>query len=161
MLYQPTDAGYVFKSFGPLCTQPFFGLDSTTLPCPITDGVSQDLSGNSLPFSAETNYRVGITKYIDMAAGTWTLRADHSYRDDYYSTIYNRDRGHIESVSLTDLSIRYTPSSEEWYVGAYVRNLGDKDHVYAYYTTDTTVGGFQNGVAIDPKIWGINFGRNF
>ena len=51
--------------------------------------------------------------------------------------------------------------SEEWYVGAYVRNLGDKDHVYGYYTTDTTVGGFQNGVAIDPKIWGINFGRNF
>ena len=161
VLYQPTDAGYVFKSFGPLCTQPFFGLDATTLPCPVTDGVSQDLSGNSLPFSAETNYRVGITKYIDMAAGTWTLRADHSYRDDYYSTIYNRKRGHIESVSLTDLSIRYTPSSEEWYVGAYVRNLGDKDHVYAYYTTDTTVGGFQNGVAIDPKIWGINFGRNF
>ena len=161
VLYQPTDAGNVYKSFGPLCTQPFFGLDSTTLPCPVTDGVSQDLSGNALPFSAETNYRVGITKYIDMAAGTWTLRADHSYRDDYYSTIYNRDRGHIESVSLTDLSIRYTPSSEEWYVGAYVRNLGDKDHVYAYYTTDTTVGGFQNGVAIDPKIWGINFGRNF
>ena len=161
VLYQPTDAGYVFKSFGPLCTQPFFGLDSTTLPCPITDGVEQDLSGNSLPFSAETNYRVGITKFIDMAAGTWTLRADHSYRDDYYSTIYNRSRGHIESVSLTDLSIRYTPSSEEWYVGAYVRNLGDKDHIYAYYSTDVTVGGFQNGVAIDPKIWGINFGRNF
>ena len=161
VLYQPTDAGYVFKSFGPLCTQPFFGLDSTTLPCPTTDGVVQDLSGNSLPFAAETNYRVGITKFIDMAAGTWTLRADHSYRDDYYSTIYNRSRGHIESVSLTDLSIKYTPASEDWYVGAYVRNLGDKDHVYAYYATDVTVGGFQNGVAIDPKIWGINFGRNF
>ena len=161
VLYQPTDAGYVFKSFGPLCTQPFFGLDSTTLPCPLTDGVAQDLSGNSLPFSAELNYRLGITKFIDTSSGTWTLRADHSYRDDYYSTLYNRERGHIESVSLTDLSINYTPSSEEWYVGAYVRNLGDKEHVYAYYATDVTVGGFQNGVALDPKIWGINFGRNF
>ena len=59
----------------------WFGFNYIALPK--TDGVEQDLSGNSLPFSAETNYRVGITKFIDMAAGTWTLRADHSYRDDY------------------------------------------------------------------------------
>jgi outer membrane receptor protein involved in Fe transport len=161
VLYQPTDAGYVFKSFGPLCTQPFFGLDSTTLPCPATDGVVQDLSGNSLPFAAELNYRLGITKFVDTEKGTWTFRVDHSYRDDYYSSIFNRSRGKIDSVSLTDLSIKYTPTSEEWYVGAYVRNLGDVDHTYAYYATDVTVGAFQNGVAIDPKIWGINFGRNF
>ncbi|MBT3674917.1 MAG: TonB-dependent receptor, partial [Proteobacteria bacterium] len=161
VLYQNTDAGLIFKSFGPLCTQPFFGLDATTLPCPTTDGVAQDLSGNSLPGNAELNWRLGITKFIDTKKGTWTLRADHSYRDDYYSTVYNRAREYVEDVSLTDLSVKYTPASEEWYVGAYVRNLGDKDHVYGYYSTDVTVGGFQNGVAIDPKIWGINFGRNF
>ena len=161
VLYQNTDAGLVFKSFGPLCTQPFFGLDSTTLPCPASDGVAQDLSGNSLPGNAELNWRLGITKFIDTKKGTWTLRADHSYRDDYYSSIYNRKREYIEDVSLTDLSIKYTPANEEWYVGAYVRNLGDVDHTYNYYSTDVTVGGFQNGVAIDPKIWGINFGRNF
>ena len=161
VLYQNTDAGLVFKSFGPLCTQPFFGLDSTTLPCPASDGVAQDLSGNSLPGNAELNWRLGITKFIDTKKGTWTLRADHSYRDDYYSSIYNRKRDYIEDVSLTDLSVKYTPASEEWYVGAYVRNLGDVDHTYNYYSTDVTVGGFQNGVAIDPKIWGINFGRNF
>ena len=161
VLYQPTDAGNVYKSFGPLCTQPFFGLDSTTLPCPITDGVEQDLTGNSLPGAAELNWRLGITKFIDTQKGTWALRLDHSYRDDYYSSIYNRAREYIEDVSLTDISIKYTPASEEWYVGAYVRNLGDEDHTYAYYATDVTVGGFQNGVAIDPKIMGINFGRNF
>ena len=161
VLYQPTDAGIIYKSFGPLCTVPFFGLDATTLPCPITDGVAQDLSGNSLPGNAELNWRLGITKFIDTKKGTWTLRADHSYRDDYYSTVYNRAREYVEDVSLTDLSVKYTPASEEWYVGAYVRNLGDVDHTYNYYSTDVTVGGFQNGVAIDPKIWGINFGRNF
>ena len=104
---------------------------------------------------------LGITKFIDTQKGTWALRLDHSYRDDYYSSIYNRAREYIEDVSLTDISIKYTPASEEWYVGAYVRNLGDEDHTYAYYATDVTVGGFQNGVAIDPKIMGINFGRNF
>ncbi len=161
VLYTPTDAGYMFKSFGPLCTQPFFGLDSTTLPCPLTDGVEADLSGNSLPFAAELNYRLGITKFVDTSAGSWAFRMDYSYRDDYYSTAFNRPRGHIEDVSLMDLSVKYTPVSEAWYVGAYVRNLGDEDHVYAYYSTDVTVGGFQNGVAIDPKIWGINFGMNF
>jgi outer membrane receptor protein involved in Fe transport len=126
VLYQPTDAGNVYKSFGPLCTQPFFGLDSTTLPCPITDGVEQDLSGNSLPGAAELNWRLGITKFIDTQKGTWALRLDHSYRDDYYSSIYNRAREYIEDVSLTDISIKYTPASEEWYVGAYIRNLGDE-----------------------------------
>jgi outer membrane receptor protein involved in Fe transport len=161
VLYAPTDAGYVFKSFGPLCTQPFFGLDSTTLPCPITDGVEADLSGNSLPFAAELNYRLGVTKFVDTAAGSWAFRMDYSYRDDYYSTAFNRPRGHIEDVSLIDLSVKYTPVSEAWFVGAYVRNMTDEDHIYAYYSTDVTVGGFQNGVAIDPKIFGINFGMNF
>ncbi|MDC0365313.1 TonB-dependent receptor [Gammaproteobacteria bacterium] len=161
VLYQNTDAGIIYKSFGPLCTVPFFGLNATTLPCPASDGVAQDLSGNSLPGNAELNWRLGITKFIDTKKGTWTFRADHSYRDDYYSTVYNRAREYVEDVSLTDLSIKYTPASEEWYVGAYVRNLGDVDHTYNYYSTDVTVGGFQNGVAIDPKIWGINFGRNF
>ena len=161
VLYTPTDAGYIFKSFGPLCTVPFFGLDSTTLPCPVTDGVEQDLSGNQLPFNAELNYRLGITKFVDTAQGTWTFRVDYSYRDDVYSTIFNRKREHVDSVTMMDLSLQYTPSSEDWYVGAYVRNVGDSEHVYAYYSTDVTVGGFQNGVAMDPKIWGIKFGRNF
>jgi outer membrane receptor protein involved in Fe transport len=161
VLYAPTDAGTVFKSFGPLCTQPFFGLDSTTLPCPITDGVEADLSGNALPFAAELNYRLGVTKFVDTAAGSWAFRMDYSYRDDYYSTAFNRPRGHIEDVSLIDLSVKYTPVSEAWFVGAYVRNMTDEDHIYAYYSTDVTVGGFQNGVAIDPKIFGINFGMNF
>jgi outer membrane receptor protein involved in Fe transport len=161
VLYTPTDAGYMFKSFGPLCTVPFFGLDSTTLPCPLTDGVEADLSGNSLPMAAELNYRLGLTKFIDTASGSWSFRMDYSYRDDYYSTAFNRPRGHIEDVSLIDLSMKYTPVSEAWFVGAYVRNMGDEDHIYAYYSTDVTVGGFQNGVAIDPKIFGINFGMNF
>ena len=64
------------------------------------DGVAQDLSGNSLPGNAELNWRLGITKFIDTKKGTWTLRADHSYRDDYYSTVYNRAREYIEDVSL-------------------------------------------------------------
>nr|MBC8222090.1 TonB-dependent receptor [SAR86 cluster bacterium] len=161
VLYTPTDAGYMFKSFGPLCTVPFFGLDSTTLPCPLTDGVEADLSGNSLPMAAELNYRLGVTKFVDTASGSWSFRMDYSYRDDYYSTAFNRPRGHIEDVSLIDLSMKYTPVSEAWFVGAYVRNVGDEDHIYAYYSTDVTVGGFQNGVAIDPKIFGINFGMNF
>ena len=159
--YQPTDTGTVFKSFGPLCTQPFYGLDSTTLPCPATDGVVQDLSGNKMPGSADLNWRLGITKFIDTASGTWTARADYSYRGDTESDTFNRKRGHVEDYTQLDLSLRYTPASEAWYVGAYVRNATDEDHIYAYYSTDPTVGGFQNGVALDPKIMGINFGMNF
>ena len=57
--------------------------------------------------------------------------------------------------------MRYQPNDGDWYVGAYIRNLRDDDHIYAYYATDPTVAGFSNGVAIDPKIMGINFGMNF
>ena len=71
--YQNTDTGLVYKSFGPLCTVPFFGLDSTTLPCPLTDGVEADLSGNSLPMAAELNYRLGVTKFVDTASGSWCI----------------------------------------------------------------------------------------
>ena len=159
--YANTDTGPVFKSFGPLCTQPFFGLDSTTLPCPATDGVEQDLSGNKLPGSAELNYRLGVTKFFDTTAGTWTARADYSYRGDTESDTFNRKIGHVDAYSQVDVSMRYQPNDGDWYVGAYIRNLRDDDHIYAYYATDPTVGGFSNGVAIDPKIMGINFGMNF
>ena len=159
--YANTDTGPVFKSFGPLCTQPFFGLDSTTLPCPATDGVEQDLSGNKLPGSADLNYRLGVTKFFDTTAGTWTARADYSYRGDTESDTFNRKIGHVDAYSQVDVSMRYQPNDGDWYVGAYIRNLRDDDHIYAYYATDPTVGGFSNGVAIDPKIMGINFGMNF
>ena len=159
--YANTDTGPVFKSFGPLCTQPFFGLNSTTLPCPATDGVEQDLSGNKLPGSAELNYRLGVTKFFDTTAGTWTARADYSYRGDTESDTFNRKIGHVDAYSQVDVSMRYQPNDGDWYVGAYIRNLRDDDHIYAYYATDPTVGGFSNGVAIDPKIMGINFGMNF
>jgi len=159
--YANTDTGPVFKSFGPLCTQPFFGLDSTTLPCPATDGVEQDLSGNKLPGSADLNYRLGVTKFFDTTAGTWTARADYSYRGDTESDTFNRKIGHVDAYSQVDVSVRYQPNDGDWYVGAYIRNLRDDDLIYAYYATDPTVGGFSNGVAIDPKIMGINFGMNF
>ena len=159
--YQPTNNGYVYKSFGPLCTEPFFGLNSTTLPCPATDGVAQDLSGNKIPGQADLNWRLGITKFIDTASGTWTARADYSYRGETFSDTFNNARGAVDDYKQLDLSLRYTPASDDWYVGAYVRNAEDTDHVYGYYSTDPTVGGFQNGVALDPKIVGINFGMNF
>ena len=159
--YQNTDTGIVYKSFGPLCTQPFYGLDSTTAPCPVTDGVSQDLSGNKLPGSADLNYRLGVTKFVDTSAGTWTARADYSYRGDTESDTFNRKIGHVDAYSQVDISLRYQPNNGDWFVGAYVRNLRDDEHVYAYYASDPTVAGFSNGVAIDPKIMGINFGMNF
>jgi hypothetical protein len=64
---------------------------------------------------------------------------DYSYRDYYYSTAFNRARGYIEDVSLIDLSVKYTPVSEAWFVGAYVSNMSDEDHIYAYYSTVTSV----------------------
>ena len=159
--YRNTDAGMVFSSFGSLCTQPYYGLDSTTLPCPVTDGVEQDLSGNRLPGSAEDNYRLGLTKFFDRPGGTFALRVDYSFRGDNYSDTYNRTRDYIEEYDVVDLSLNYTPNEGDWYVGAYIRNLSDSDHIYAKYNTDPTVGGFANGVALDPKIMGINFGMNF
>ena len=60
-----------------------------------------------------------------------------------------------------DFSLRFTSKDESWYAGVYARNVTDEDHVYAYYRSDPTIGGFANGVAIDPKIVGINFGMNF
>ena len=64
-------------------------------------------------------------------------------------------------LDYMDVSLRYTSQDGSWYAGIYARNVGDEDHVYAYYRTDPTIGNFANGVAIDPKIVGINFGINF
>ena len=159
--YANTDAGLVFSSFASLCTQPYFGLDSTTLPCPVTDGVEQDLSGNRLPGSAEDNYRLGLTKFFDTAGGSYAFRVDYSYRGDTYSDTFNRTRDYIKDYDVVDLSLSYNPNDADWYVSAYVRNLSDSDHIYAKYNTDPTIGGFANGVALDPRIIGINFGMNF
>ena len=111
--------------------------------------------------SAEDNYRLGLTKFYDTSAGTYAFRVDYSFRGDTYSDTFNRPRDYIDEYDVFDLSLTYTPNDGDWFVGAYVRNLEDSDHIYAKYNTDPTIGGFANGVALDPKIMGINFGMNF
>ena len=123
--YQLTDAGIIYKSFGPLCTQPFFGLDSTTAPCPPTDGVELDLSGNRLPLSAETNYRLGLSRFFDTPNGTWVARMDYTYRGDTYSDNFNREHDKIPELDYMDFSLRFTSKDESWYAGVYARNVTD------------------------------------
>ena len=159
--YQLTDAGIVYKSFGPLCTQPFYGLDATTAPCPATDGVEQDLAGNKMPLSAELNWRLGVSKFFERPGGTWIFRVDYTYRDETWSDAFNNARAYVPELDYIDVSLKYTAADDSWYAGVYVRNAGDEDHLYAKYSTDPTVAGFANGVAIDPKIAGFNFGINF
>ena len=109
-------------------------LTSTTLPCPVTDGVEQDLSGNRLPGSAEDNYRLGLTKFFDTTGGTYALRVDYSYRGDTYSDTFNEKETTLRIMIVVDLSLTYNPNDADWYVSAYIRNLSDSDHIYAKYT---------------------------
>ena len=92
---------------------------------------------------------------------TWFLRVDYTYRDETWSDAFNNARAYTPELDYIDVSLKYTAADDSWYAGVYVRNAGDEDHLYAKYSTDPTVAGFANGVAIDPKIAGFNFGINF
>jgi hypothetical protein len=67
----------------------------------------------------------------------------------------------IDEQDTMDLLIRYTPNSDDWFAGIYVKNLRDQQHINSLRESSNVGGGSLLGSFTDPRTYGIEFGAKF
>jgi outer membrane receptor protein involved in Fe transport len=147
-----------FKSAGYNCNRAFI----FTSPCaPSEEGVPQNVKGNNLPGSADESYGLSITQDLVGNSGVTSMRLSYRYRGEADLNIFNTERMKIDGYSTMDLLVRYTPNTDDWYVGLYAKNLRDQQHLNYLRESSNVGGGSLLGSFTDPRIYGIEFGAKF
>jgi len=120
-------------------------------------GASAVCSGNALRNAPKVQLGLAYEHALALGADTLRLRVATRYsgayfNDDVNSAVFKQDAYH-----RTDLSVRYEPSSDKWWLGAFVRNLEDSNvkasrypaviagQAYTYLGAPRTIG-LQGGV---------------
>lgn len=128
-----------------------------------SNGLSQDLSGNSLPNSPEHTLKIGVayTFNIPAIAGTLTPRIDYYWQDDMYSREFNTTGDNIDSWDQWNASLIYESDDGRWTARAWVRNLQDEDNITGHYLTSDTSGFYRNYFLTEPRIYGASLRYSF
>ena len=146
----------VEAAFGSNCLAPFDYVDNR--PVCSNPGVEQSIDGNALPYAPEASYKLGIVYYQQLSAGGEIgYRADHYWQNDYFSQVYNSKNDQIDSWSITNVNIFYTPPSEDWRVSFFVKNLQDDDNITGQYVGDPITGLSRNVFTLDPRTIGLSY----
>ena len=150
-------SGLFFKSAGYNCSEGFIYVNG----CPGVEGYAQSLKGNNLPGSADESYGISITQDFNSDNGVTSARLSYRYRGEADLSIFNMDRLKIDAQDTMDLLIRYTPNSDDWYAGIYVKNLRDQQHINSLRESSNVGGGSLLGSFTDPRTYGVEFGAKF
>jgi iron complex outermembrane receptor protein len=150
-------SGLFFKSAGYNCSEGFIYVNG----CPGVEGYAQSLKGNNLPGSADESYGISITQDFNSDNGVTSARLSYRYRGEADLSIFNMDRLKLDAQDTMDLLIRYTPNSDDWYAGIYVKNLRDQQHINSLRESSNVGGGSLLGSFTDPQTYGIEFGAKF
>ena len=157
MAIDPSTGAMFFKSAGYNCSVGFIYVNG----CPGDEGVAQSVKGNNLPGSADKSYGMSITQDFNGDNGITSARLSYRYRGAADLSIFNMDRLKLDAQSTMDLLIRYTPNSDDWYAGLYVKNIRDQQHINNLRESSNVGGGSLLGSFTDPRTYGIEFGAKF
>ena len=160
MAVDPSTGALFFKSAGYNCSVGFIYTEGCAEAGGV-DGVAQSVKGNNLPGSADESYGLSITQDINGNNGVTSMRLSYRYRGEADLSIFNMERMKLDSQSTMDLLVRYTPNSDDWYAGLFVKNLRDQQHINALRESSNVGGGSLLGAFTDPRIYGIEFGAKF
>ena len=161
--FQPTEdypnGSLLFKSAGYNCNTPF----SFASGCPNGEAgfYAQNLKGNRLPGSTDASYGLSLTQDYNTNNGVTSFRLSYRYVGEADFSIFNMERLKIDARSTMDLLVRYTPNSDDWYTGLYVKNLADDQDISNLRESSNVGGGSLLGSFTDPRTYGIQFGAKF
>lgn len=139
------------------------GAQTPTTLVPI--GIAADLDGNQLPGANEWSVKLGAQYSFMFGDGLELVpRVDYYWQDSFYYRVYNSRQDEIPSWSVWNASLTlYGNHSEDgtWYAQAFVKNIGDKDHITGGYFTDASSGNFTNVFLLEPRTYGLQLGARF
>lgn len=108
----------------PFGTQP--GVKSGTVAS--DRSVGQNVAGNILPFSSHNKVSVNARyAFRDVLGGTVTPSVTYSWKDKFYSSIFNRAYNASKAYGQTDLRLLWDSNDRKYTIIGYVRNAFDED----------------------------------
>lgn len=123
-----------------------------------SDGLEQDLSGNTLPNSPEHTLNIGAAYAWDVAAlrGRVIARVDWYWQSDMQAREFNTPGDEIDAWDQWNASLIYESNDGHWSARAWVRNIEDDDNITGHYLTSDTSGFFRNYFLTEPRIFGMS-----
>jgi len=115
-------------------------------------------SGNQLPYAPDLKYYLGAQYILELGGGSITFDLDYTYVDDQFTDPGNLAIDKIDSYNLIGARAAYTPSSEDWEIALWGRNLGDEE--FTKVNNDNFLG-FARTVWGDPRLYGVTFSYFF
>jgi outer membrane receptor protein involved in Fe transport len=148
------------------------GLESAVTPgtagpagvyVPNSNGIAQELGGNSLPNSPEHTLKLGVAYAMPSPVfdGDLIVRLDYYWQDDMYAREFNTGGDVIESWDQFNLSLIFESADGKWGARAWARNLADEDNITGHYLTSDTSGFYRNYFLTEPRIVGASIRYNF
>lgn len=82
---------------------------------------------NDLPMTPKISGTIGAEYTFNMEdAGRIVVRADYSFKDDYYTRVENAVETLEDNYSNLNASVRWVSADDQWEVGVWARNLTDE-----------------------------------
>ncbi|MCC5885817.1 MAG: TonB-dependent receptor [Gammaproteobacteria bacterium] len=141
------------------------GLGAQTPTTLVPIGIANDLKGNQLPGATEWSVKLGAQYSFMFGNGLELVpRLDYYWQDSFYYRVYNSAQDKIPSWSVWNASLTlYGNHGNDgtWYAQAFMKNIGDKDHITGAYFTDASSGNFTNIFLLEPRTYGLQIGARF
>jgi iron complex outermembrane receptor protein len=129
-----------------------------TLQEPIS-GLQQNLRGEQVPFTPDWTGRLGAEYRIRLAGGaSLTPSTNIQYSSSFSTNDFDYVFGRQDSYAKVDLSLKYRPANDRWWLQAYGNNVTD----VAVITRTIRFG--QNAIVRSyaaPATYGVRLGVNF
>ena len=149
----------IYKSAGYNCTVPFSF--ATGCPAGVAQGYAQNVKGNNLPGSTDKSYSMSLTQDFISSNGMTSTRLSYRYTGSADLSIFNMERMKIDARDSWDLLVRYSPNTEDWYTGLFIKNIRDQQHINSLRESSNVGGGALLGSFTDPRTYGVEFGVKF
>jgi outer membrane receptor protein involved in Fe transport len=140
-----TDAGIIYNFQGDVQTLP--GLSSDMM---------QSLEGNNVPLVADLDYNLSLSQRFPASGGATDVKLTYVHKGERDGDIFK-----LPEAKYMDMLVTYTPSSEDWYVGGFIKNIADKRYQHGVTANGNLAGGGVHITFANPRTYGIKFGMNF
>ncbi|WP_081811399.1 TonB-dependent receptor [Hyphomonas beringensis] len=133
-------------------------------PAPLSEppgSTVRNLDGLRLPRAPEWKASFGGQADFSAFRGDVTLRADYTWQDEIYFTVFNIKAASQDSYGVARARAAYTPANGRYTVALFGENLFDETYFTNQILTGTTYGAEFVGTLGAPRTFGIELSTQF
>ncbi|ACT60154.1 TonB-dependent receptor [Hirschia baltica] len=133
-------------------------------PAPLTQAPGSllvDLAGKNLPRAPEFKVNFGAQSDLRVGNGDLMLRADYTWQDKVYFTVFNIEAASQDSYGVLRARASYSPDDKPYKFSVFGQNLTDETYFTNQILTGTTYGAEFVGSLGAPRTFGIEFSTAF